>query len=231
VLCDCSQTGARPLKKGKGFPEMWHERIGSLLPNRWKFQWRYWRRKTPWDTQVTPPEVMEFIARTLPGKALDLGCGTGTNAITLARHGWRVTGVDFIPKAISAARAKAARSGFAIEFLVANVTDLSALSGPFDYVLDIGCLHALKAEDRSRYATTLSRMLRPQAWYMLYAWLPRACENGIVGISTEEVEILLREDFSKVRTAIGEENGNPSSWYWFQRRKGGRNGRALSSAG
>jgi len=157
---------------------MWHERIGFLLPNRWKFQWRYWRRQTPWDTQVTPPEVMEFIARTPPGKALDLGCGTGTNAITLARHGWRVTGVDFIPKAISAARAKAARSGVAIEFLVANVTDLSALSGPFDYVLDIGCLHALKAEDRSRYATNMSRMLRPQAWYMLYAWLPRPWKGG-----------------------------------------------------
>jgi SAM-dependent methyltransferase len=208
----------RELKKGKGFPEMWHERIGSLLPNRWKFQWRYWRRQTPWDTQVTPPEVMEFIARTPPGKALDLGCGTGTNAITLARHGWRVTGVDFIPKAILAARAKAIRSGFAIDFLVASVNDLSALPGPFDYALDIGCLHALKAEDRMRYAVNLSRLLRPQAWYMLYAWLPRPSEGGIVGISTEEVEFLLRADFSNVRTEIGEENGNPSSWYWFQRR-------------
>jgi len=172
---------------------MWLDRIGVFLPNRWKFRWRYWRRQTPWDTQVTPPEVMEFIARTPPGKALDLGCGTGTNA-------------------------KAARSGFAIDFLVASVTDLSALSGPFDYVLDIGCLHSLKEEDRPRYATTLSRLLRPQAWYMLYAWLPRPWEGAVVGIPTEEVELLLRENFSNVRTEIGEENGNPSAWYWFQRR-------------
>jgi SAM-dependent methyltransferase len=197
---------------------MWHERIGSLLPNRWKFQWRYWRRQTPWDTQVTPPEVMEFLARTPPGKALDLGCGTGTNAITLARHGWRVTGVDFIPKAILAARAKAARCGLAIDFLVANVTDLSAISGPFDYALDIGCLHALKAEDRMRYAVNLSRLLRQQAWYMLYAWLPRPWEGRAVGIPAGEVESLLRADFSAVRKAIGEEKGNPSAWYWFQRR-------------
>lgn len=218
ALRGCTQKRARLLKKGKWFPEMWHERIGSLLPNRWKFQWRYWRRQTPWDTQVTPPEVMEFIARTLPGKALELGCGTGTNAVTLARHGWRVTGVDFIPKAILAARHKAAHSGVAIDFLVACVSDLSPLSGPFDYALDIGCLHALKAEDRMRYAVNLSRLLRPQAWYMLYAWLPRPWKGGIAGISTEEVEILLREDFSNVRTAIGEENGYPSSWYWFQRR-------------
>jgi hypothetical protein len=69
-----------------------------------------------------------------------------------------------------------------------------------------------------RYAVNLSRLLRPQAWYMLYAWLPRPSEGGIVGISTEEIEILLRADFSKERTEIGEENGNPSSWYWYQRR-------------
>jgi 2-polyprenyl-3-methyl-5-hydroxy-6-metoxy-1,4-benzoquinol methylase len=197
---------------------MWDEWIRSFLPNRWKFLWRYWRRQTPWDTQVTPPEVMEFIARTPPGKALDLGCGTGTNAITLARHGWRVTGVDFIPKAILAARAKAARSGFAIDFLVESVTDLSGLSGPVDYILDIGCLHALKEEDRTRYAANVSRLLGPQAWYMLYAWLPRRWEGGVAGISMEEVESLLGAALSKVRTTIGEENGNPSVWYWFQRR-------------
>jgi len=197
---------------------MLDEWIRSFLPNRWKFLWRYWRRQTPWDTHVTPPEVMEFIARTPPGKALDLGCGTGTNAITLARHGWRVTGVDFIPKAILAARAKAARSGFAIDFLVESVTDLSGLSGPVDYILDIGCLHALKEEDRTRYAANVSRLLGPQAWYMLYAWLPRRWEGGVAGISMEEVESLLGADLSKVRTTIGEENGNPSVWYWFQRR-------------
>ena len=161
---------------------------------------------------------MEFIARTAPGKALDLGCGTGTNAVTLARHGWRVTGVDFIPKAIQAARARAVRTGVAVDFLVASVTDLPALPGPFDYVLDIGCLHSLKAEDRARYVTSLSRLLRPQAWYMLYAWLPRPREGEVVGISAEEVDSLLRAEFVNVRTATGEENGNPSAWYWFQRR-------------
>ena len=123
-----------------------------------------------------------------------------------------------VPSCRPSARAKAARGGFAIDFLVASVTDLSALSGPFDYALDIGCLHALRAEDRMRYAGNLSRLLRPQAWYMLYAWLPRPWEGGVAGISTEEVESLLRADFSKVRTATGEENGNPSVWYWFQRR-------------
>lgn len=69
--------------------------ISKLLhPARWKYQWRYWRRQTPWDTDITPPEVMEFIETVTPGRALDLGCGTGTNAITLANHGWDVIRVD-----------------------------------------------------------------------------------------------------------------------------------------
>ena len=86
---------------------------------------------------------MEFIARTPPGKALDLGCGTGTNAITLARHGWRVTGVDFTYRKPScAARRKAAAERIDDRFHVASVTDLSVCSRTVDdYVLDIGCLH------------------------------------------------------------------------------------------
>lgn len=197
---------------------MSHERIGCLLPNRWKFRWRYWRRDTPWDTEITPPEVMEFIGRTPPGRALDLGCGTGTNAVTLTRAGWRVTGVDFIPEAVRAARAKAACNDLSIDFLVGSVTDLSSLSGPFDYALDIGCLHGLKSEDRPRYAQNLSRLLRPQAWYMLYARMPGQTGGGPAGISPEEVEALLRADFAEVRSVIGEERGKPSAWYWFRRR-------------
>ena len=103
--------------------------IGSFISGRWKFEWRYWRGNTPWDTNITPPEVMEFIAASPPGKALDLGCGTGTNAITLARHGWQATGVDFAPKAIRAARRKAKQAGFEIDFHCADASDLAMLTG------------------------------------------------------------------------------------------------------
>lgn len=183
----------------------------------WRFQWMYWRNRTPWDTGVTPPEVMAFIAATQPGKALDLGCGTGTNAITLARHGWQVTGVDFVPKAIRKARTKAAAEGLAIDFHAADVTDLSRIAGPFDFGLDIGCLFGLDSAQREKYAAHLLRLLRPGAWYMLYAWQPRLWKGRQVGLTAEQIEALLRADFKKDRMVLGEEKGFASAWYWYRR--------------
>jgi len=197
---------------------MWREWQDRLRRSRWGFEWRYWRGKTPWDTQITPPEVVEFIAGTPPGIALDLGCGTGTNAITLARRGWQATGVDFAPEAIRMARRKAVAAGLEIDFHTADVADLSMLAGPYDYVLDIGCLFVLKERERIRYAAELARLTRAQSWYMLYAWLPRPWQGGLWGISADNVESLLGGDFLRVRHVIGQEKGHPSAWYWYQRR-------------
>jgi hypothetical protein len=113
---------------------------------------------------------------------------------------------------------KAAAAGVEISFYAADVTELGMLTGPYDYVLDIGCLSGLGPQKRLRYGEELARLARPQGWYMLYAWLPRSWQGGIWGISAEEVEALIGGQFSKVRQVIGEEKGRPSAWYWFQRR-------------
>ncbi|ROQ89582.1 methyltransferase domain-containing protein [Desulfosoma caldarium] len=197
---------------------MWQRLRDRILRSRWGFEWLYLRGKTPWDTGITPPEVMEFLAHTPPGRALDLGCGTGTNAITLARHGWQVTGVDFSPQAIRRARRKAASAGLTIAFYVADVTNLATLQGPYDYVLDIGCLFALSQDGRRRYARELERLTAPGAWYMLYAWLPRPWRGGLWGISVNEVESLFGGEFTRERYVIGEEKGHPSAWYWYRRK-------------
>jgi SAM-dependent methyltransferase len=192
--------------------------LNILKPEWWRFEWRYWRRQTPWDTQVTPPEVMSFLTETPPGRALDLGCGTGTNAVTLCEHGWKVTGVDFSPKAIAAARRKAARKKLLIDFHVADVADLSFLTGPFDFVLDVGCLFSLKARDREKYAAGLISMLHQGASYMLYAWLPQIRHGRQVGISFQDVEALFLPDFSLDKTEVGRDGEGQSAWYWLTRR-------------
>jgi len=184
--------------------------------DRWKFVWRYRRGQTPWDTNITPPEVMEFIEKTEPGRALDLGCGTGTNAITLARNGWQATGVDFVPKAIRTARRKAAAAGLKVSFHVADVTDLGFLTVKYDYILDIGCLFTLKEMDRREYSRSVLRLLEPRGWYMLYAWMPRTFRGRTTGISVEDVKRLFSPVLTEHKIIEGEEKGFPTAWYWFQ---------------
>lgn len=94
-----------------------------------------------------------------------------------------------------------------------SVTDLGMLTGPYDYVLDNGCVFALDGAQRLKYAGELARLTKSGTWYMLYAWLPHPWRGGIWGISTEEVESLIGREFTKVRQVIGEEKGHPSAWY------------------
>jgi methylase of polypeptide subunit release factors len=73
-----------------------------MLQKLW-FNLAYYQ-KPVWDTGVSPQELLDFIASQVPGNALDLGCGTGTNVVTLAQSRWQVTGVDFAPRAIRIAK-------------------------------------------------------------------------------------------------------------------------------
>lgn len=186
-----------------------------LDPNWWSFLWRYWRRRTPWDTGITPPEVMDFLSTATPGRALDLGCGTGTNAITMARKGWQVTGIDFAPPAIRQARRKAAQKNLRIDFQVGDITRLENVQGPFDYVLDIGCLHSLDQSQHADYVEGVKRLVKSGGIYMLYAWQPRKWKGGRRGIAPETIDTLFGTSFHREKAVTGEEGGAPSTWYWF----------------
>src|ERR1700681_4661192 len=73
------------------------------------FNERYRGGETPWDTGISPPELLEALENPpegLPRRMLDIGCGSGTNCLTLARRGWHTVGTDFAPLAIDTARQK-----------------------------------------------------------------------------------------------------------------------------
>lgn len=190
------------------------------------FELRYRFGRAPWDTGISPPEltaVIEGPDALPPGQALDLGCGTGTNVVYMARHGWKVTGVDFSGPAIAAARAKAraAGAGGRTDLLQGDVTRLGDLpiSGPFDLVLDMGCLHGISPEERAGYAAGLAALTRPGALFLLYAFTPRKFMGGTIGLTPDDVRATFAPAFEVITVKAGDDPGGASSvWYQLRRK-------------
>ena len=110
----------------------------------------------PWDIGAPQPEVVRLADEgAFRGAVLDVGCGTGENALMLAARGLSVTGLDGAPTAIARAREKATALGLEVPFLVGDALDLSALRQRFDTVLDCGLFHVFDDEHRKRYARSL----------------------------------------------------------------------------
>ncbi len=197
----------------------------SNLLRKWTFNLWYYRRP-PWDTGISPPELLAFLQgwstkHPAPGRALDLGCGTGTNVITLAKHGWRVTGVDFARLAIQAARRKARQAGVQVDLQVGDVTDLRQVSGPFDLVLDLGCFHSLSPQGREKYIRNLERLLAPAGTYLVYVFFKLPGETGprfLPGIQEADLNALA-PFLTLVERQDGTERGlRPSAWLKFESR-------------
>ncbi len=182
---------------------------------RWMFNLWYFRTP-PWDTGVSPPELLDFLAQHPPGRALDLGCGTGTNVITLAQRGWQVTGVDFAPRAIRLARRKARRAGVKARFLVDDVTRLQGVEPPFDLILDMGCFHGLSAPAQEKYRQKVEQLLAPGGHFLLYVFFRSdrgAPRPGVVEADLERLAGHLR----LVERQNGLQGERPAAWLHFQK--------------
>ena len=179
--------------------------------------WYFFR--PPWDTGVSPPELFDFIDHHPAGRAIDLGCGTGTNVITLARHGWHVTGVDFAAPAIRVARRKIAGAGLQASLSVGDVTTLQGISGPFDLALDMGCFHGVPS--RSAYLAALSRVLIRGGYWLMYGFFRSDMEPSAPGLTAADIELVQASGFQLENRRDGVDRGNrPSGWFLFQRLMG-----------
>src|SRR5579872_5942304 len=200
--------------------------LGGLSSHRLRFTWMYLRRRTPWDTGISPPELVEAVEgpdAPAPGRALDLGCGTGTNSLYLARHGWQVTGVDFAAPAVARANTRLRQAGKlpgSACFVRGDVTALESLSlgEPFDLLFDLGCFHSLPAERRAGYAAGVIRSAAPGARYLLYGFHPSDTSTRPPGVSPEEIRKLFGPAFTVEREVRGSDARNRiSAWYWLRR--------------
>jgi SAM-dependent methyltransferase len=186
----------------------------SLMYRLW-YSILYWF-SPPWDTGIPAPELVRTVAAFPPGRAIDIGCGTGTNLLYLAQHGWQVTGVDFIPRAIAKARIKL--KAFSPVLLVADGTTLKtlALPGPYDLALDIGCFHGLSPDGRGKYSEGLAHWMARGGMFLLYAWQPASLQDPN-GVPKEDVLQCFKKDFRLSGYEQG--TGRPSAWYFFIRKR------------
>jgi SAM-dependent methyltransferase len=183
-----------------------------------------------WDSGITPPELVEIVEgpdAMPPGRALDLGCGTGTNAVYLARHKWDATGVDFIPGAIARANNKGHETNVQAKFVVGDVTRLEELgiTGPFALVVDIGCFHGIAEDRRAAYAKGVSNLTKPGSTLLMFAFgktRKAMGARGFIGVSKQDLVSLFGSAFELVDVRKGEERHQGDhrlpAWYRLVRR-------------
>jgi cyclopropane fatty-acyl-phospholipid synthase-like methyltransferase len=131
----------------------------SSVPDRNTFESAY-AGQAPWDIG-RPQKPFVNVADRITGSVLDVGCGTGENALFFASRGHKVTGIDFLEEPVARARRKATERGLTATFLVMDALALKDLPEVFDTVIDSGLFHVFSDEDRQRYVEGLASVLKP----------------------------------------------------------------------
>ena len=152
--------------------------------------YRYFRM--PWD--IGPrEELVELVesGRIAPSRAIDLGCGTGSNAVFLAQHGFDVTAVDYAASAIEKARERAKATGARVKFVEDDLTNLRHVSGPFDFLVDYSVLDDLRPRGRDLYVQNVLPLTQPGSRYLLYTfeWPPRWWERSLLASALQPGEV------------------------------------------
>jgi methyl halide transferase len=134
-----------------------------LEADHWDVQYR--SSRLPWETGRPSAELTRVLTdwAVRPCRVIELGSGTGTNAVWLAARGFEVTAVDLSRLAIRRAIRRAARAGVGVRFRVGDLRGWQALGGPFDFFFDRGWYHAVRLEHPDGYFATLDHVLRPGA--------------------------------------------------------------------
>jgi SAM-dependent methyltransferase len=124
----------------------------------------------PWHREEPENFVINVLKnRNNSGKALDIGCGTGSFSVYLAKLGYEVTGLDMFSRALEMGKARAEKEGVSVNWVEADLFSWRSQQ-KFDLILDSGCLHALVGGNLHKYKEQLLSWLTPGGDYVLGHW-------------------------------------------------------------
>ncbi len=220
-------SDGKALLKARPFPAgiLPHGPEGSRILEEWDEDYQH-TSPPPWDIGHPALDLTEFVSagKIRRCRAVDLGCGSGTDAIYLASQGFDVTGIDVAPTALGMAQRKAQQAGVSVKWILADVLAPPALE-PFDLVYDRGCYHVVRDQNLTAYIDTLKRISHPGTLFFLLAARADDAQRSAdqPGVTEEE----LRYDFSSLfdiewlrKTRLQNTRGeNPPGWFALLRRK------------
>jgi len=204
-----------------------HEKNTFFATYGWAKSWQ----DLPWAHGEPTLFLAEISQRRKPGRALDIGCGAGTDSVYLAKKGWDVTSLDFMPKALEYTQSRAKEAGVSVRPVEADITEW-VTPEPFDLVLDHGLLHNMDPVRYPAYRERVLRAIADDGDFVLLHWHPRypgqpSGRMGPLRASREDIlkffapdlqeRFFAREEFEDLPDLVG--GGMSQAYYWFRRNR------------
>lgn len=193
----------------------------------YNFTSHYAAGNIPWNSAKPAPELVDALDRgVLKGSTiLDIGCGTGSDAIELARRGYRVTAIDLVPLAIQTARAKALAAGQLgrIDHRIADILETD-VGGPFDLLYDRGVYHFMRRKHLPEFLAVLKRITRPGTRWLSLSGNANEKTEGPPRVHDYEIRADLGGLFNilelrETRFTTDDSSFSPLSWTTLLERK------------
>ncbi|WP_405168179.1 class I SAM-dependent methyltransferase [Nocardia sp. NBC_01499] len=176
----------------------------------------------PWDIGRPQPAIERVGSQGgFTGAVLDVGCGSGDNALYVASLGVSVLGVDVAETALALARQKADDRGLGVEFVVADAFQLEQLGRKFPTVLDCGMFHTCDADERPRYVASLASVIEQGGTLYVLCFSDIGPDTGPHPVSRQELRApfeagdgwhIATIDADRVLTRYHGDDGAPA---WF----------------
>ena len=172
-----------------------------------------------WDIARPQPAIVRLAqSGEIVGTVLDVGCGTGENALYLSSLGHEVTAIDTAQEAIDKARRKSLERRLRVNFRLVDALALPCLGLTFDTVIDSGLFHVFSDEERVEYAKNLGAVLMPGGRYFMLCLSERETREGPRRVTKAEITDAFRDGWTindiqetKFETLIHE----GGAWAWL----------------